>query len=81
GVDYFITGYVGSVEKPSQLKKDPEISNNTITVISNGRVFEEDILLEFGSAKVFTNYLVGELVADFLDENEKPDMATSSRQK
>lgn len=81
GTDYYITGYIGSVEKPSQLKKDPEISNNTITVISNGRVFEEDILLEFGSAKVFTNYLVGELVADFLDENEKPDMATSSRQK
>ncbi|EPA9744691.1 ATP-binding protein [Cronobacter malonaticus] len=81
GIDHRITGYIGSVEKPSQLKKDPEISNNTITVISNGRVFEEDILLEFGSAKVFTNYLVGELVADFLDENEKPDMATSSRQK
>lgn len=81
GIEHRITGYIGSVEKPSQLKKDPEISNNTITVISNGRVFEEDILLEFGSAKVFTNYLVGELVADFLDENEKPDMATSSRQK
>lgn len=81
GVDYKITGYIGSVSKPSQLKKDPEISNNTITVISNGRVFEEDILLEFGSAKVFTNYLVGELVADFLDDNNKPDMATSSRQK
>lgn len=81
GVSYKITGYIGSVVKPSQLKKDPEISNNTITVISNGRVFEEDILLEFGSAKVFTNYLVGELVADFLDDNDNPDMATSSRQK
>lgn len=81
GKDYLITGYIGSVEKPSQLKKDPEISNNSITVISNGRVFEEDILLEFGSAKVFTNYLVGELVADFLDDNQSPDMATSSRQK
>lgn len=81
GIDYFLTGYIGSVEKPSQLKKDPEISNNSVTVISNGRVFEEDILLEYGSAKVFTNYLVGELVADFLDDNERPDMATSSRQK
>jgi len=81
GKSYLITGYIGSVGKPSQLKKDPEISNNTITVISNGRVFEEDILLEFGSAKVFTNYLVGEIVADFLDDNEQPDMATSSRQK
>lgn len=81
GKDFQISGYIGSVVRPSQLKKDPEISNNTITVLSNGRVFEEDILLEFGSAKVFTNYLVGELVADFLDDNEKPDMATSSRQK
>lgn len=81
GIDYKITGYIGSVAKPSQLNKDPEISNNSITVISNGRVFEEDILLEFGSAKVFTNYLVGELVADFLDDNASPDMATSSRQK
>lgn len=81
GKDVKVSGYIGSVVRPSQLKKDPEISNNTITVISNGRVFEEDILLEFGSAKVFTNYLVGEIVADFLDDNEKPDMATSSRQK
>ena len=81
GNEVQVSGYIGSVGRPSQLKKDPEISNNTITVISNGRVFEEDILLEFGSAKVFTNYLVGEIVADFLDDNEKPDMATSSRQK
>ncbi|MCX8827947.1 BbrUII/HgiDII family restriction enzyme [Vibrio parahaemolyticus] len=78
---YKVSGYIGSVEKPSHLTRDPEISNNTITVIANGRVFEEDILLEFGSAKVFTNYLVGEIVADFLDDNELPDMATSSRQK
>lgn len=81
GKSYHVSGYIGSVEKPSHLSKDPEISNNTVTVIANGRVFEEDILLEFGSAKVFTNYLVGEIVADFLDDNNLPDMATSSRQK
>ncbi|HEP0305516.1 TPA: ATP-binding protein [Providencia rettgeri] len=81
GNTYCVSGYIGSVEKPSQLKKDIEISNNNIAIIANGRVFEEDILLEFGSAKVFTNYLVGELVIDFLDDNERPDMATSSRQK
>ncbi|MEZ8792521.1 ATP-binding protein [Vibrio splendidus] len=81
GKRYEISGYIGSVEKPSHLTRDPEISNNTVTVIANGRVFEEDILLEFGSAKVFTNYLVGEIIADFLDDNSLPDMATSSRQK
>lgn len=81
GVEYKLSGYIGSVSKPSQLTKDSEISNNSITVISNGRVFEENILLEFGSAKVFTSYLVGEVVADFVDANELPDMATSSRQQ
>ncbi|HEJ9588143.1 TPA: ATP-binding protein [Proteus mirabilis] len=81
GEQFLISGYIGSVGKPSQLNKDPEISNNSITILSNGRVFEEDILLGFGSAKVFTSYLVGEIIADFLDKNEMPDMATSSRQK
>ncbi|EOY6909952.1 ATP-binding protein [Proteus mirabilis] len=81
GEKFLISGYIGSVGKPSQLNKDPEISNNSITILSNGRVFEEDILLGFGSAKVFTSYLVGEIIADFLDKNEMPDMATSSRQK
>ncbi|HGN0867768.1 TPA: ATP-binding protein [Providencia alcalifaciens] len=81
GEQFLISGYIGSVSKPSQLNKDPEISNNSITVLSNGRVFEEDILLGFGSAKVYTSYLVGEIIADFLDKNDMPDMATSSRQK
>lgn len=81
GNKFLISGYIGSVSRPSQLNKDPEISNNSITVLSNGRVFEEDILLGFGSAKVFTSYLVGEVIADFLDKNDMPDMATSSRQK
>lgn len=81
GNQFLISGYIGSVSRPSQLNKDPEISNNSITVLSNGRVFEEDILLGFGSAKVFTSYLVGEVIADFLDKNDMPDMATSSRQK
>ncbi|UXI00460.1 ATP-binding protein [Photobacterium sp. TY1-4] len=81
GATYDVRGYIGSVKTPSVLKDDIEISNNTITVMANGRVFDEDILPEFGSAKHFTNYLVGELVIDFLDDNNHPDMATSSRQK
>lgn len=79
--DYEVSGYIASVKKPSDLNKDSEISNNTITIISNGRVFQEDILQEFGSAKVFTSYLVGEVSLDILDHNSLPDMATSSRQQ
>jgi len=81
GKSYLVKGYIGGVKTPSVLKRDPEVKNNSITVISNGRLFDEDILPEFGSAKHFTNYLVGELEIDLLDHNDKEDMATSSRQK
>ncbi|WP_417436820.1 ATP-binding protein [Idiomarina abyssalis] len=81
GREYLIKGYVGGVKYPSDLKKDREVSNNTITVMSNGRIFDEDILPQFGSAKHFTNYLVGEIEIDLLDRNDHEDMATSSRQK
>lgn len=81
GDAYPVKGYIGSVVKPSDLKKDPEVSNNTITVISNGRIFDEDILSQFGGAKHYINYLVGEIEIDLLDENDLEDMATSARQK
>lgn len=77
-----IRGYIASVKLPSDLKEDDDdISNNAITIMANGRIFEEDALPSFGSAKVFTSYLVGELEMDFLDSNGLPDMATSSRQQ
>lgn len=79
--NYTVKGYIGGVKTPNVLKRDPEVKNNSITVISNGRLFDEDILPEFDSAKHFTNYLVGELEIDLLDQNDKEDMATSSRQK
>lgn len=81
GKTYDVRGYIGSVATPAVLKRDPEVPNNTIAIISNGRIFDEDILPEFGSAKHFTNYLVGEIEIDLLDANDKEDMATSSRQK
>lgn len=81
GAQCQISGYIGSVKLPKDLKVDQEINNNTITVIANGRVFQEDILQDFGSAKIYKSYLVGEIVADFLDDNAAQDMATSSRQQ
>lgn len=81
GIDYNVSGYIGTVVLPAQLKTDHEVSNNTITLISNGRVFEENILSAFDSSRIFTSYLVGEIQMDFLDDNSLPDMATSSRQQ
>ncbi|WP_323975916.1 BbrUII/HgiDII family restriction enzyme [Aeromonas hydrophila] len=81
GKQYNVSGYIGTVSLPTQLKTDSEISNNTITIMSNGRIFEENILSAFDSARIFTSYIVGEIEMNFLDDNELPDMATSSRQQ
>ncbi|HHQ4752266.1 TPA: hypothetical protein ACSP4D_001301, partial [Aeromonas veronii] len=81
GKKYHVNGYIGTVTLPAQLKTDPNIVNNAITIMANKRIFEENILSSFDSARIFTSYLVGEVEMDFLDDNDFPDMATSSRQQ
>ncbi|WP_419692832.1 ATP-binding protein [Mannheimia haemolytica] len=77
--EFEISGFIASVSKPSELKDD-DVSNNAITILANGRIFQENILDELENAKVFARYLVGEINADFLDLTEYQDMAISSRQ-
>lgn len=74
-----VSGFIAGVKKPEQLKIDGD-NNNTITVMANGRVFVEDVQKSIDDSKVFNSYLVGELRADFFDDNALEDMAVSSRQ-
>lgn len=74
-----INGFIGGVLFPEQLKKD-EDNNNAITLLANGRVFEEDIQKRIDDSKVFNSYLVGELQYDIIDDNDLRDIAVSSRQ-
>lgn len=53
---------------------------NRITVIVRGKVAQEDILQEFRLGGMITKYIFGEIHADFLDDDTKDDIATSSRQ-
>lgn len=73
-----VGGFIASVDKPSKLGKGDE-SLNRIAVFSNGRLFQEDILPDLGDARYFNSYLVGEIHADFLD-NDAVDRATASRE-
>lgn len=77
--NFTVHGFIGSVKTPSDLKDD-DVSNNAITILANGRIFQENILDELDNAKIFTSYLVGEINADFLDATKFDDMAISSRQ-
>lgn len=73
-----VGGFIGSVDKPAKLGRGDE-SLNKLAVFANGRLFQEDILPELGDARYFNSYLVGEIHADFLDQDGH-DRATASRE-
>lgn len=73
-----VRGFIGTVDTPSKLGKDDE-SINQISVFANGRVFQVDVLNEIGDARHFNQYIIGEVYADFLDEDDI-DRATASRE-
>lgn len=77
---YKVCGWIGSVSKPSDLKND-DASNNKISIIVRGKLAQEDVLSSFSEGGVYASYLVGEICADFLDEDDLPDVATSNRQQ
>jgi hypothetical protein len=76
-----VTGWIGAVPEPKDLKNTDGDKLNGVVVLSRGRLIQEDILKDIGSAKFYANYLTGQLQADFLDDSEKDDIATSDRQR
>ena len=54
---------------------------NKITIVVRGKVAQEDILQKFRLGGMITKYMFGEIEADFLDLDNHPDIATSSRQQ
>lgn len=78
-MDFHVNGFIAGVEKPNQLIKEGD-NNNTITLLANGRIFDEDVQKRIDDSRIFNSYLIGELQVDFFDENNRQDMAVSSRQ-
>ena len=76
-IQHRIRGFVGTVKKPSQL----DDVNNAIVLSARGRLVHEDMLPEYRQARVYTEYVVGEVVADFLDDTDTDDIVTSGRQR
>jgi hypothetical protein len=75
-----IRGWIGTVRESGQLRDDDKESLNKISVMMRGKLAHEDILEDFGEGGLYTKYLIGELQADFLDDDSEEDIATSSRQ-
>lgn len=73
-----VRGFIATVDTPSKLGKEDE-SINQISIFANGRVFQVDVLNEIGDARHFNQYIIGEVHADFLDDDDI-DRATASRE-
>ena len=78
-----LRGWAGTVHSTGQLKDaDTGDNMNKIAVMVRGKAAQEDILGEFSQSGVYSSYIVGEVYADFLDEDgEGEDVVTTSRQR
>ena len=80
GKEYNISGWIGTVEFSGDLK-DGEENLNKIVILVRGKLGQEDILSEYSEGGLYSKYLIGEINADFFDDDEFVDMATTSRQE
>lgn len=77
-----IDGWIGTLKKAGDVK-DPDTgeSINSIWIMVRGKMAQEDILEKFGEGGVYSKYIIGEIHADFLDQDDKEDIATTGRQQ
>jgi hypothetical protein len=75
-VRHAVRGFLGTVRTPGNL----DDVNNAVVLSARGRLIHENMLPEYRQARVYTEYVVGEVIADFLDEDDGEDIVTSGRQ-
>ena len=77
-----VDGWIGTAKTSGQLRDaETKESINKIGVMVRGKMAQDDVLGELGEGGVYSKYIVGEISADFLDDDGKDDSATTSRQK
>ena len=80
---YRIKGWIAIAWHSNDLDGDRKADNdnlNKITIVVRGKVGQEDVLQDFRLGGMITKFMFGEIEADFLDLDDHPDIATSSRQ-
>ena len=76
-----VRGWLGTARKPKQLDNSEAGNLNGIVVFARGRLFHENILDKVNDGRLYTKYLTGQIEAEFLDRDDRPDIATSDRQR
>lgn len=78
--EWKVTGWLGTAKKPKDL--DSSTGNlNVVVILARGRLFHENILSDVSDGRHYIKYLVGQIEADFLDDSNQRDIATSDRQR
>lgn len=75
-----LSGWIGTVSKPDQLKDEDGDNLNRLAVFMRGKMAQEDMLDDFGQKEIYADYIIGELHCEQLDVDDQGDIATSSRQ-
>lgn len=76
-----VGGWIGTASLPKQLDDNEAGNLNSIVVLARGRLVHENILDKVNDGRLYTKYLTGQIEADFLDDDDRPDIATSDRQR
>jgi len=79
--DLEIKGWIGFYQTTKGRKNDPnDFPDNFISILSNGKLGEYNILPTVGQNKLNEVYIVGQLHINLFEETDLPDMALSNRQ-
>ena len=74
------SGWIGTVKSSGDLVSEDGDNLNDIQIMVRGRVAQEKTLQFFGEDGLYASYVVGEIHADWLDDDDKDDLATTNRQ-
>lgn len=75
-----VRGWIATARYPKDLSTKAG-NLNAIVVMARGRLIQEDILAKLSDNRMYTHYLTGQIEADFLDDSQSDDIATSDRQR
>lgn len=76
-----VSGWLGTACKPKDLDDEEAGNLNGIVVFARGRLIQENVIDRLNDGRLYTKYLTGQIEADFLDADDRPDIATSDRQR
>ena len=72
-----VSGWIGTIPRPKAI----DAQHRTISIFAHGKLIQEDILAEIQEDQNAKAYIVGEVYADFMDEDDAADIVTSDRQR